>query len=61
MYDAQYLAKACNVSVDTVYRVRRDLDLDRLPTVDEINARNTKRGQPFKRCLKNGTTELTTN
>ena len=51
MYDAQYLAKQCGVSIDTVYRVRRQLDLDRLPTPDEINQRNKKRGIAFKhRC-----------
>ena len=58
MYDAESLARECHVSVDTVYRVRKQLDLDRLPTVDEINARNTKRGQRFKRCPNNKTSKI---
>ena len=62
MYDAMDLAKACGVSVDTVYRVRRILDLDRLPTPDEINQRNKRRGITFKhRCPNNETPDLTTN
>ena len=60
MYDAYTLAKKCGVSVDTVYRVRRILDLDRLPTEEEIRERNKKRGIPFKhRCTKNDTSCLT--
>lgn len=62
MYDAVELARQCHTSVDTVYRVRRILDLDRLPTPDEINARNKKRGITFKhRCPNNETSHLTTN
>ena len=55
MYDAINLANKCNVSVDTVYKVRKDLDLDRLPTVDEINSRCKKPGPRFKRCTNNET------
>lgn len=56
MYDAQELARKCHVSIDTVYRIRRILDLDRLPTLDEINNRNKKRGVAFKhKCPKNET------
>ena len=55
MYDAQDLARQCHVSVDTVYRGRRLLDLDRLPTVDEINSRCKKPGVKFKRCTNNET------
>ena len=59
MYDAQYLARECHVSIDTVYRIRRVLDLDRLPTPDEINNRNKKRGVPFKhKCPKNSTIDI---
>ena len=59
MYDAQELAIKCHVSVDTVYRVRRILDLDRLPTPDEIMNRNQKRGVSFShRCPKNKTSSI---
>lgn len=58
MYDAESLARECHVSVDTVYRVRKQLDLDRLPTVDDIQKRNTKRGQRFKRCPKIKTPQI---
>ena len=58
MYDANDLARVCNVSVATVYKVRRDLDLDRLPTIDEINNRCKVRGAKFKRCLNNETSQI---
>lgn len=50
MYDAYQLAKECHVSIDTVYRVRKQLNLDRLPTIIEIKSRNTHRGRPFNIC-----------
>ena len=54
MYEAVELARKCGVSLTIVYNVRRKLDLDRLPTEQEINDRPTKRGQKFK-CTKNKT------
>ena len=61
MYDALYLAKRCHVSVDTVYKVRKALNLDRLPTVDEIMARNKHIGRPFKQCPNNETSKIDNN
>jgi len=61
MYDALDLAKACHVSVDIVYKVRKQLNLDRLPTVDEINARNRHVGRPFKQCTNNETSKIDKN
>lgn len=61
MYDAQDLARKCNVSVDTVYHVRKLLNLDRLPTVEEIMQRNKKCGRKFSMCPNIKTSNLTNN
>lgn len=61
MYDAVYLAKRCHVSVDTVYKVRKDLNLDRLPTIQEIESRNKHIGRPFKQCPNIETSKIDNN
>ena len=61
MYDAITIAKACSVSVATVYKIRKDLNLDRLPTVDEIRSRNKHVGRPFKQCPNNETSQIDKN
>lgn len=42
------LAKKCNCSISIIYRYIKRNKLNRLPTEDEINNRNTLKGRPRK-------------